>query len=60
MTPDAPTLAAPLDRAWIAAHIPHSGAMCLLDSVEAWDDAQIRCLATSHLDTHNPLRANGR
>jgi predicted hotdog family 3-hydroxylacyl-ACP dehydratase len=60
MTPDAPTLAAPLDRAWIAAHIPHSGAMCLLDSVEAWDDAQIRCLATSHLDAHNPLRANGK
>ncbi|WP_321785385.1 hotdog family protein [Paraburkholderia sp. J94] len=60
MTPEAPTLAAPLDRAWIAAHIPHSGAMCLLDRVEAWDDTQIRCLATSHLDAHNPLRSNGQ
>lgn len=49
-----------LDRAWIAAHIPHSGAMCLLDGVEAWDDTRIRCTATSHRDPHNPLRARGR
>ncbi|TDG19906.1 3-hydroxylacyl-ACP dehydratase [Paraburkholderia silviterrae] len=52
--------AAPLGRAWIAAHIPHSGAMCLLDSVDAWDDAHIRCTATSHRDAHNPLRSQGR
>jgi predicted hotdog family 3-hydroxylacyl-ACP dehydratase len=51
---------AALDRTWIAAHIPHSGAMCLLDAVEAWDDARIRCTATSHRDTGNPLRSNGR
>ncbi|WP_213308830.1 hotdog family protein [Paraburkholderia sacchari] len=50
----------PLDRAWIAAHIPHSGAMCLLDSVDAWDDTHIRCTATSHRDAHNPLRSQGR
>ncbi|WP_322048420.1 hotdog family protein [Paraburkholderia sp. J67] len=50
----------PLDHAWIAAHIPHSGAMCLLDGVEAWDDTRIRCTATSHRDPHNPLRARGR
>jgi predicted hotdog family 3-hydroxylacyl-ACP dehydratase len=59
MTQAAP-LAPPLDRAWIAAHIPHSGAMCLLDAVDAWDDAHIRCTATSHCDPHNPLRAHGR
>ena len=52
--------AAPLGRAWIAAHIPHSGAMCLLDSVDAWDDTHIRCTATSHRDAHNPLRSQGR
>ena len=52
--------AAPLDHAWIAAHIPHSGAMCLLDGVEAWDDTRIRCTATSHRDPHNPLRARGK
>lgn len=50
----------PLDHAWIAAHIPHSGSMCLLDEVAAWDAGLIRCTATSHLDPHNPLRAQGR
>ncbi|KVV43360.1 3-hydroxylacyl-ACP dehydratase [Burkholderia territorii] len=52
--------AATLDRAWIAAHIPHDGAMCLLDRVEAWDAARIRCSATSHRDPRNPLRSHGR
>ena len=50
----------PLDRAWIAARIPHSGAMCLLDAVQAWDETRIRCVATSHRDPHNPLRSRGR
>ncbi|WP_176016564.1 hotdog family protein [Burkholderia sp. BCC0398] len=49
-----------LDHAWIAAHIPHAGAMCVLDSVDAWDAERIRCTATSHRDPHNPLRAHGR
>ncbi|QTD91543.1 hotdog family protein [Burkholderia anthina] len=49
-----------LDQAWIAAHIPHDGAMCLLDRVDAWDAARIRCSATSHRDPHNPLRSQGR
>lgn len=53
-------LSPPLDRAWIAAHIPHSGSMCLLDEVVAWDDVRIVCTATSHLDPRNPLRANDR
>ncbi|WP_395063511.1 hotdog family protein [Paraburkholderia silvatlantica] len=52
--------AAPLDRAWIAARIPHSGAMCLLDGVQAWDETRICCVATSHRDPHNPLRSRGR
>ncbi|MEM5424861.1 MULTISPECIES: hotdog family protein [Paraburkholderia] len=51
---------APLDRAWIAARIPHSGAMCLLDAVQSWDETRIRCIATSHRDPHNPLRSRGR
>lgn len=50
----------PLDHAWIAARIPHSGAMCLLDAVQAWDETRIRCVATSHRDPHNPLRSRGR
>jgi predicted hotdog family 3-hydroxylacyl-ACP dehydratase len=52
--------AAPLDHAWIASHIPHSGAMCLLDRVVQWDDETILCTATSHRDPRNPLRKNGR
>ncbi|MHA6845978.1 hotdog family protein [Ralstonia syzygii] len=59
MTADCP-LSPPLDYAWIAARIPHSGAMCLLDAVIAWDDTQIRCTAISHRDPGNPLRADGR
>ncbi len=59
MTADHP-LSPPLDHAWIAARIPHSGAMCLLDTVIAWDDTQIRCTAISHRDPGNPLRADGR
>jgi len=49
-----------LDHSWIAAHIPHSGAMCLLDAVIEWDETRIRCVATSHRDPANPLRARGR
>jgi predicted hotdog family 3-hydroxylacyl-ACP dehydratase len=50
----------PLDRAWIAERIPHTGKMCLLDHVVAWSDEAIRCVATSHRDPNNPLQANGR
>ncbi|PFH28179.1 hotdog family protein [Burkholderia sp. JKS000303] len=60
MTTPASTPIPTLDRAWIAAHIPHDGAMCVLDRVDAWDAARIRCSATSHRDPHNPLRAQGR
>jgi predicted hotdog family 3-hydroxylacyl-ACP dehydratase len=49
-----------MDRERIAALIPHSGAMCLLDSVESWDDERIACLATSHRSPANPLLREGR
>lgn len=49
-----------LDRAWIAAHIPHQGSMCLLDAVSEWSPTLIRCRASSHRDPANPLRADGR
>ena len=49
-----------LDHAWIARHIPHQGSMCLLDSVEAWDQQRIQCRASSHRAADNPLRAYGR
>jgi predicted hotdog family 3-hydroxylacyl-ACP dehydratase len=44
------------DRSWIVAHIPHKGKMCLLDSVEQWDDGGIVCRANSHRAADNPLR----
>ena len=34
--------------------------MCLLDEVLSWDEVRIRCRATSHRSTDNPLRAHGR
>lgn len=48
-----------LDRAAIAARIPHAGRMCLLDRVIRWDERGIRCAALSHQDPDNPLREAG-
>jgi predicted hotdog family 3-hydroxylacyl-ACP dehydratase len=45
-----------LDRAGIAARIPHSGAMCLLGSLERWDSEHIVCSASSHRDPAHPLK----
>ena len=57
----APTTAAMtpplLDHAGIAERIPHSGAMCLLDRVDAWDADHLVCSARSHCDAANPLRS---
>lgn len=53
-------LTPPLARAWIAAHIPHQGSMCLLDTVVDWSAEAIACRAVSHADPANPLRADGR
>jgi predicted hotdog family 3-hydroxylacyl-ACP dehydratase len=50
----------PLDRQWIAEHIPHQGQMHLLDAVEQWDENTITCRATSHRCETLPLRAHGR
>lgn len=49
-----------LERAWIAAHIPHQGTMCLLDTVLEWDEHHIVCEALSHTAADHPLRAGGR
>jgi predicted hotdog family 3-hydroxylacyl-ACP dehydratase len=49
-----------LGRAWIAAHIPHQGNMCLLDAVGEWSENAISCRALSHTDPANPLIAEGR
>ena len=50
----------PLDHAWLLAHLPHQGTMCLLDGVTEWDAQHIRCTASSHRKPDNPLRAYDR
>ena len=49
----------PLDHDWIEQHIPHTGRMCLLDEVLAWDARRIRCRSASHRSADNPLRVEG-
>lgn len=39
---------------------PHSGNMCMLDSVETWNKDSIQCLSTAHQNHQNPLITNGR
>ena len=48
-----------LDRVAIAARLPHTGLMCLLDRVLHWDERSIHCSALSHRDPDNPLRHGG-
>ena len=50
----------PINKAEIRTLIPHSGAMCLLDSVTEWDDRLIVCISDMHRDPANPLRRDGR
>lgn len=49
-----------LDRAWIEAHVPQKGAMCLLDEVLSWDAQQVMCRSGTHRLLEHPLRAHGR
>ena len=50
---------ATLDRDGIAARIPHSGSMCLLERLLEWGSDHALCRATSHRDPTNPLRSPG-
>lgn len=47
---------ATLDRAGIAARVPHAGTMCLLERLLQWDAACVHCVATSHRSADNSLR----
>jgi predicted hotdog family 3-hydroxylacyl-ACP dehydratase len=49
----------PLTKTEICQFLPHDGVMCLLDSVEVWDDQHIICRAGSHRDPNNPLQEKG-
>jgi predicted hotdog family 3-hydroxylacyl-ACP dehydratase len=46
-------------HAMIATMIPHTGTMCLLDEVLAWDAMTIRCLSQRFWQSDNPLRHSG-
>ena len=49
-----------INKSEIRTLIPHSGLMCLLDSVSEWDDRSIICISNTHRDPANPLRRDGR
>jgi predicted hotdog family 3-hydroxylacyl-ACP dehydratase len=49
---------ASLDRAGIAARVPHQGAMCLLDAMESCSADAIVCRIANHADVGNPLRVD--
>lgn len=39
-----------------SAFLPHAGEMCLIETVEWWDESMIRCETSSHHRLSNPLR----
>lgn len=49
-------LPATLDRAGIAARVPHQGTMCLLDAMESCSAEEIVCRIANHASPSNPLR----
>jgi predicted hotdog family 3-hydroxylacyl-ACP dehydratase len=49
-----------MSKADLCRLIPHQGTMCLLDTVEQWDDTSIMCTAASHRDATNPLRRDNQ
>jgi predicted hotdog family 3-hydroxylacyl-ACP dehydratase len=48
-----------IDRAWLATHLPHQGAMSLLDEIVAWNATAIRAVARNASDPAHPLRRAG-
>jgi predicted hotdog family 3-hydroxylacyl-ACP dehydratase len=49
-----------IGRAEISSLIPHSGAMCLIDTVVMWDETTITCVTDSHRAPDNPLLRHNR
>ena len=48
-----------IDNHTLRGLLPHSGSMCLLESVASWDAVQISCVAKSHRFPDNPLVCGG-
>ena len=49
---------ATLDRAGIAARVPHHGSMCLLDRMASWSPGTIHCSTATHTDPAHPMRSS--
>ena len=49
-----------IGKAALCQLIPHHGTMCLLDTVERWDETSILCTTASHREATNPLRQDNR
>ncbi|UCE90426.1 MAG: hypothetical protein JSW10_06340, partial [Pseudomonadota bacterium] len=49
----------PIERDELCSLIPHAGTMCLLHTVEQWDEVSIVCTAISHHEADNPLCSKG-
>lgn len=49
-----------INRQQLCELIPHEGNMCLLDTVESWDENQIICASSTHNQKDNPLRDSNR
>lgn len=49
-----------IGEAEIRTLVPHADAMCLLQSVERWDEDSIACETTTHRDVDQPLRRDGQ
>lgn len=47
-------------REWLASHLPHRGAMCLLDEIVDWDAQRLTARARGHADPRHPLRRHDR
>jgi predicted hotdog family 3-hydroxylacyl-ACP dehydratase len=52
-------VSAPLGRDWLAANLPHQGAMSLLDEIVRWDATTVHALARRHVTPDHPLRRGG-
>lgn len=49
-------MTAPLGRDWLAAHLPHQGAMSLLDEIVRWDATTVHAISNRHRAPDHPLR----
>ncbi|MBL4762124.1 MAG: hypothetical protein JKY93_05425 [Gammaproteobacteria bacterium] len=45
-----------MNKQEICSRLPHSGAMCLIDSIVSYDDTCLKCVSYNHHHLNNPLR----